>query len=191
MRHFKVISSSAHARPSMFVFFGVTLLISVLLASCGGPATTQKPTQSKPTATVTSSPTRTTSTSTATPTHTAPPTLTPTPTPTPFPPLQQGSVILDLKPASTSIVGKTNCIDLGGLFNCHTQIFSKASNPGPLHWTASTDMPGQITFSPSIGTLAPGQSILVTIFVPDTDCTHGQFFFRGQSNMHTITWACS
>jgi hypothetical protein len=38
--------------------------------------------------------------------------------------------------------------------------------------------------------LAPGQSTLITITVPLSDCTRGLFAFHGPANTHTISWAC-
>jgi hypothetical protein len=38
--------------------------------------------------------------------------------------------------------------------------------------------------------LAPGQSELVIITVPLSDCARGLFIFHGPANTHTISWAC-
>lgn len=178
MRHFMLrqrVLSFAHIHAGMSLSFGVVLLIGMLLVSCAGfpGGTTGKQTSSQRgkdgTAKV----------------------ATPRPTPTPFPTPQHGSIILDLQPASTGIVGKANCIDLTQIFECHVKIVARASNAGPLNWTAFTTIPGSITFTPSSGVLAPGDNILVSIFVPDTICTHGSFSFRGPSNTRTVAWACA
>ena len=88
-----------------------------------------------------------------------------------------------------SIVGHLDC-NKNGAFICFARVLSRTSNQSNLHWLAFTNVPGQITFSPSSGVLAPGQSVLVTITVPFNACTPGLFFFRGPINTHTITWAC-
>jgi len=104
------------------------------------------------------------------------------------PPLP-GPAILDLRPMSMSIVGHLDCQSRGA-FVCRALVISRSSNQNALHWFAFTNIPGHIVFRPSRGVLAPGRSVLVTIIVPFTACTHGLFFFRGQTNTHTITWAC-
>ncbi|MFL5666438.1 MAG: hypothetical protein ACJ8BW_34585 [Ktedonobacteraceae bacterium] len=109
-------------------------------------------------------------------------------TPTPVP-AQGAPAILDLQPLSMSIVGHLDC-QKNGVFVCFARVLSRSSNQSNLHWFAFTNVPGSIAFHPSSGVLAPGQSVLVTITVPFTACTHGLFFFRGPINTHTITWAC-
>lgn len=159
----------------LFVLFGVMLLISALLVSCGDSTTAQS-LHPKPT---------------ATPTPTLVPAPTPTPTPTPIPTQPpQGPVILDLPPASMSFVGHLDCPISNGAYVCHARVFSRASNPGPLNWTSFVNFANNVTFSPGHGTLAPGTSVDVFISIPTTDCASGLFFFRGPANTHTITWAC-
>jgi hypothetical protein len=97
--------------------------------------------------------------------------------------------ILDLQPLSMSIVGHLDC-NKNGAYVCFARVLARASNQSNLNWTAFTNVPGHITFSPAGGVLAPGRSILVTITVPFNACTPGLFFFRGPANTHTITWAC-
>jgi hypothetical protein len=129
-------------------------------------------------------------TPTASPTlaPTASPTLAPTATTQPSPPLST-TAILDVRPSSMSLVGHLDCTK-GVAYTCAARVLARSSNQGSLRWTASTNVPGQIGFSPSSGVLAPGQSVLVTITVPLDACTHGLFFFRGPANTHTISWAC-
>ncbi len=112
--------------------------------------------------------------------------------PTSPPPVTQPSsapAILDLQPASMSIVGHLDCKKTT-TFTCFARVLSRSDNQSALNWSAFTNVPGGITFSPASGALAPGQSILVTIIVPTNACTPGLFFFRGPINTHTITWAC-
>ncbi len=106
-----------------------------------------------------------------------------------FAPPLPGPAILDLRPSSMSIVGHLDC-QRRGAFVCRALVISRASNRNNLRWFAFTNVPGHIVFRPSGGVLAPGRSVLVTIIVPFTSCTRGLFFFRGQSNTHTIVWAC-
>lgn len=89
-----------------------------------------------------------------------------------------------------SFVGHLDCINKNGVYTCLAQVTDRASATSDLRWTAFTNVPGHIVFSPAGGVLAPGQSVLVSIIVPVNDCTQGLFFFRGQVNTHTITWAC-
>ncbi len=159
-------------------------LAASLLAACGTSTTVQSAPAPQVVATPTPLPTPT-----PIPTPSATPTPTPKPpTPTPVPP-QGAPAILDLQPASMSLVGHLDC-RRAGTYLCTARVLSRASNQSNLHWSAFTNIPGHITFSPVSGVLAPGQSVFVTISVPFTACTHGLFFFRGPINTHTITWAC-
>jgi hypothetical protein len=161
--------------------FCIMLMVGAL-AACGSTATAQGGTSaSKPASAPTATPTPT---AVPTPTPTPTPKPKPTPTPTPAPP-----AILDLQPASMSIVGHLDC-QRSATYVCFARVLSRPSNQSNLHWFAYTNVPGNIVFSPQNGTLAPGQSTLVTILVPFTACTPGLFFFQGPVNTHTITWAC-
>ena len=182
-------------RPLIYI---VMLCIAMITGAtaCGGPVAASS--ASTPTAQPTSTPA-------PTPTPTPiPPTPTPVPpTPTPVPPLPTqppapppaptravtSPAILDLQPASMSIVGHLDC-NRQGAYVCFARVLSRASNQSNLNWSSSSNVPGHIVFSPAAGVLSPGQSVLVTITVPFTACTHGLFFFYGPINTHTITWAC-
>ena len=177
----RVRSAPAHSHARIFVLFGVMLLISALLVSCGTPtpAQTAKP---KPTATATATPS---------PTPSPVPTQPPAPTqPPPGPPPVSNAAILDLQPASMSFVGHLDCPVSNGAFVCHARVTSRAGNPGSLQWTSFVNFANNVTFSPGSGILPPGQSVDVFIRIPTNDCTRGLFFFRGHANTHTITWAC-
>jgi hypothetical protein len=158
-------------------------LLIIVLASCSSAA--GQTTTAKSTPTLAPSPT-------ATPTHASTPTPTLKPTaalqPT-QPPPTSAPAILDLQPLSMSIVGHLDC-QKNGKFVCLARVVSRSSNQSDLHWSAFTNVAGNIGFSPMSGVLAPGQSVLVTITVPFNACTPGLFFFRGPVNTHTITWAC-
>ena len=144
-------------------------LLMLVLASCGSAAAGQ------------------TSIVTPTPTLAPSPTAIPTQPTSPLPIL--APAILDLQPLSMSIVGHLDC-QKNGKFTCFARVLSRSSNQSNLHWSAFTNVPGNIGFSPVSGVLAAGQSVLVTISVPFNACTAGLFFFRGPVNTHTITWAC-
>ncbi len=174
------------------VIIVLSLLISaVVLASCGSMTTGQTKLVT-PTPTLVPSPTAlptSVPTSLPTPTVAPQPTQLPTVLPPTQPPVQLAPAILDLRPSSMSFVGHLDC-QKNGAFVCLARVLSGSSNQSNLNWTAFTNVPGSITFSPSSGVLAPGQSVLVTITVPFNACTPGLFFFRGPVNTHTITWAC-
>ncbi len=199
MRHFKKYqkSSSSHsyAHVRIFISLGVTLISFIilgnLLISCGTATTAQA--TPKPVATL--APTPTPQPPAPTPQPSAPTPQPPAPTPqppapTPQPPAPQaGPAILDLQPATMSIVGHLDC-QRTMVYVCQARVLSRSSNQSDLHWTAFANIPGHLVFSPASGVLAPGQSVLVTISVPFTSCTPGLFYFQGAINTHTITWAC-
>ena len=183
-------SHKAIKMPNVLVVLCLTLLV-IILASCGstGSAPQVQTRQVVPTPTPTLVPT-------PTPTAKPKPKPTPTPVPTPQPvvtpqPTSPPSTppILDVRPSSMSIVGHLDCQN-NGVYVCFARVLSRSSNQSNLNWIAYTNVPGQITFSPSSGVLPPGQSTLITITVPLSDCTPGLFFFQGPANTHTITWAC-
>ena len=162
------------SRTRMLVIVLCITFVSSILAACGAPAAAVKPALS----------------STPTPVITPAPKPSPTQAPSPIPtPVQAAPAILDLRPLSMSFVGHLDC-QKNGAFVCLARVISNSSNQSNLNWTAFTNVPGHIVFSPSGGILAPGKSVLVTITVPLNACTPGLFFFRGPVNTHTITWAC-
>lgn len=208
MRHLKLrellarpFSAVENTQRKRFVIIFCSMAIAVFaLASCGAAASGQTR-QVTPTSVPTFAPTATATPVTPTPTitPTSQPTSTPKPTPTPVvtpvpqpttPPPVSMPPILDLRPSSMSFVGHLDCSNRNGTYTCLAQVTDRASATSDLHWIGFTNVPGHIVFSPSGGVLAPGQSVLVSIIVPVNDCTQGLFFFRGQVNTHTITWAC-
>lgn len=174
-----------------------------LFAACGSPTVAVKPAASPPptqvvTPTPSPIPTRAPTprptpkpTPKPTPRPTPPPPVptTPPPAPTPIPPAPAAPAVLDLRPSSMSIVGHLDC-NKNGAYVCFARVLSGSGNQSNLHWTAFTNVPGGVSFSPVSGVLAPGQSVLITITVPFNACTPGLFFFQGPINTHTITWAC-
>ncbi len=173
-------------KPRFIVIVAMTIAL-VILSSCGaatGQVTTTLPAQT-PVSTIVPSPS---------PTHAPTPSPTPSPTPkpavTPQPTTPPAApAILDVRPESMSIVGHLDCTK-NGAYICQALVLSRSSASSNLHWFAYTNVPGHIVFSPASGTLAPGQSTLITISVPFNACTPGLFFFQGPINTHTITWAC-
>jgi hypothetical protein len=159
------------------------VLASSVLVACG--SSTSAPQQTSVRNVVTTTVPSPTPTPLPTPSPTSTP-VPPTPTPTPH---SVAPALLDLQPASMSLVGHLDCRRTG-VYLCTARVLSRASNSSNLHWVAFTNIPGHITFSPAAGVLAPGHSVFVTISVPFTSCTHGLFFFQGPINTHTITWAC-
>jgi hypothetical protein len=178
----------------MLATFWIAIICSTF-AACGSSTAVVQPPTPTPTHVVTPTPTPTpVPTPVPTPTPTPVPTPTPTPTPVPkpvptSPPVQLAPAILDLQPASMSIVGHLDC-RRNGAFICFARVLSRSSNQSNLNWSSFTNVPGHIVFSPASGVLSPGQSVLITISVPFNACTPGLFFFRGPINTHTITWAC-
>ena len=165
-------------------------IVAIVLASCGSTASAGQTNQASPTPTMTAVPTLTPTTAPAlTPTSTPKPTSTPQPVVTPQPTQPPAPAILDVRPSSMSIVGHLDC-NRASTYVCFARVLSRADAQSNLHWVASTNVPGNIGFSPASGVLAPGQSVLITITVPFNDCTPGLFFFKGPINTHTITWAC-
>ena len=154
------------------------VVVAGLLGACGARAQGARP-QATSTAlsTLTPSPAPTSS-------PTAAPTATPQSTQPPLP-----LPILDVRPSSMSIVGHLDCTK-ASTYVCQAEVLSRASNQQALHWSTSSSVSGQVSFSPSSGVLSPGQSTLITISVPLNDCTQGLFFFHGPANTHTISWAC-
>jgi len=174
------------ARMNKVIVVLCTVIVIGILASCGSAAQGQAgPVIPTPTPTLAPAPTIS-----PTPARTPAPPPKPTAAPQPTIPAPAAAPpILDLRPLSMSIVGHLDC-NKNGAFVCFARVLSRPDAQSNLRWSAFTDVPGNIVFSPSSGVLAPGQSVLVTITVPLNACAPGLFFFRGPINTHTITWAC-
>src|SRR5215472_593142 len=155
---------------SMVVVFCMTVIMSAL-ASCGSAAGNITPLSSTPIPTLAPSPTNV-PTHVPTPTFTPKPTPIPTEAPQPTQPPASAPAILDLRPSSMSFVGHLDCQKKGAVV-CLARVLSSSNNQSDLHWFASTNVPGNIGFSPASGVLAPGQSVLVTITIPVNACTQG------------------
>jgi hypothetical protein len=165
------------------------VLLILLLAACGSSPTASN--QNPPAPTATLLPTSTNApTPTAAPTLPPTPKLTPPPTPilAPTPPPPPAASILDVAPASMSIVGHFDCIRTATVFICQAAVISRARNQATLHWAAFANF-GKVGFAPAVGNLAPGTRIILTIRIPVNECA-GTFFFQGPVNTHTISWQC-
>ncbi|MFL5667189.1 MAG: BACON domain-containing protein [Ktedonobacteraceae bacterium] len=71
-------------------------------------------------------------------------------------------------------------------------VLTSIGNRSNLNWsTSSNGLPG-ITFYPARGSLAPGYSMPVTIFVPDTTCpANATFTFLGAARPLNASWNCT
>lgn len=197
MRHSRCIlllnlSSRPHVlltrKPVILFCCALLACVSLALAGCGSqPATAHRSAPPHLTPTPTKPPT---------PTPTPTPTATPTPRPQPVatqpppvaPPPPPGPAILDVAPASMSIVGHLDCNKTASAYFCQAAVISGAGNRATLSWTAFANI-GGVGFSPAQGSLAPGTRIVLTISIPVGECS-GTFFFRGPVNTHTISWQC-
>src|SRR5260221_11921676 len=63
------------------------------------------------------------------------------------------------------------------------------SSQGSLNWSASSSL-GEVSFTPSGGTLSPGEPSMVSIFVPRSDCSYGIYTFTCQTNTVRRVWSC-
>jgi len=209
MRLSSLLTNVAHSLSRQYVrsaaqpFIASTFIIAAfMLVACGGSTGTNN----RPALASTS-----TRSVVSTPTHTPTPPPTPTPKPTPtftpirptpthpaYLPAQPTSIptqppmvpapILDVAPASMSIVGHLDCNKTATVYVCQAAVISRASNQAPLHWVAFANVAG-VSFSPAQGTLAPGTRMLLTINIPVEACS-ATFFFQGPVNTHTIVWQC-
>jgi hypothetical protein len=205
MCHFYFLTGITHSLSQRYSQSIIRLLvmlssipIAFLLIACSGSTGTSNHPALTSTPTMTAIPT---------PTHTPTPTPTPKPTLTPIPPTPTHSAylpvqptavptqppavpapILDVAPASMSIVGHLDCSKTTTVYVCQAAVISRVSNQASLHWVASAHVTG-VSFSPTEGNLAPGTRVLLTIRIPIKACS-ATFFFQGPINTHTIIWQC-
>ena len=97
------------------------------------------------------------------------------------------SAILRVSP--TGFWAGGNCTGGGGGWTCMATVRETGSSQDSLNWSASSSL-GGVSFTPSGGTLSPGESSMVTIFVPSSDCSYGIFTFTGQTNTVHRVWSC-
>lgn len=126
-----------------------------------------------------------------TPTPTLAPTPTPTPKPTPTP--SPTPPMLSVSPGSFTLPNDPNCSynSQTSSWNCNVTLMNTGQSN--LKWSASSTTAG-ITFSPSTGTLTPGQKITVTFSIPGTanGCTNvnPSVTFSGPANTVPVTVTC-
>lgn len=171
MWHFKFYERQSNIlwflRGRLTLTIAIILCVAGMLTACGSASTGQIQHSTKtPTPTLVLTPIATLS-----PVPTPLPTSPPTKAPVPAQP-SSAPAILDLQPASMSILGHRDC-QKNTAFVCFARVLSRANNQSNLNWSAYTDVPGNIVFNPSSGSLPPGQSVVVTITVPLNACTPG------------------
>src|SRR5947209_8490555 len=77
---------------------------------------------------------------------------------------------------------------------CTAVLSSDPTNQSNLDWSASTSSSSGIYFTPQSGILTPGQSLQVTISVPNAACinaSNGSFTFTGPENAVNVPWICT
>ncbi len=96
--------------------------------------------------------------------------------------------------SSFNAPGDPNCyyaVNRGWL--CTVSLYSFRSAQSSLHWSASPSGSIQgVSFTPSSGTLFPGQTQQVGIFIPNVACPASTaFIFKGSANVLAIPWQCA
>ena len=82
-----------------------------------------------------------------------------------------------------------------GCLNCAIILTASQGGQGSqpsVQWsTSGVGVPG-ISFNPSAGTLQAGQSVAVTVTVPNTTCpASANFTFTGAANTFSVVWSCT
>ena len=91
----------------------------------------------------------------------------------------------------TQLSAGTTCPDGVGGWNCTVHVGEPADAQGELNWFAKSSLSG-ITFTPASGTLSPGASTAVQIFVPASACRSGTLTFGGSGGTEVrVHWTCS
>jgi len=125
----------------------------------------------------------------------ATPSRTPSPTPSPSP-----RPSATLSPAPTPLAGltvspggfsaPTDCPMRGHLYICTAILALSQNAPGGLMWSAASSGLRQVSFSPSSGTLSPGQQQQVQIAVRSDCPATGSLLFSAGGSTVTMTWNC-
>ncbi len=77
-------------------------------------------------------------------------------------------------------------------WTCQAQLDNAVGTSTNLQWSASSTGISGVTFTPASGTLLPGNSQSVNIFIPNTPCPAGATFtFKGPGNSVSIPWNCA
>jgi uncharacterized membrane protein len=111
---------------------------------------------------------------------------TPTPNSTPPPP-----PTLIVSPSGFN--ANTDCgYNAGQGWTCTATVSNLKSTQATLNWSATTLGINGVTLTPSSGNLTPGQSMAVSIFVPNTVCpTNADLTFSGAGNAQDVLWSCA
>jgi len=98
--------------------------------------------------------------------------------------------ILSVKPTSI-FANHQQCIpSTAGFYTCSVVLINTSTNLS-LNWSATSSGLKGIVFYPGSGTLPPGQTILVKITVPYSNCpTKGILIFTGPGNTVNVTLYC-
>ncbi len=91
--------------------------------------------------------------------------------------------------SANSFNANTSCPVSNGGWLCTTTVSLAPGSTGSLNWSASSGLSG-VVFTPSSGTVSAGQSMPVSIFVPNGDCQNGTFSFMGSVNIVDESWGC-
>lgn len=129
----------------------------------------------------------------ATLSRTPSPALSPSPQPSPNPsstPTVSPTPIPELTVTPGGFNARTDCTIRGHLYTCIAILALSQNAPGGLTWTASSNGLRQVSFSPSSGTLSPGQQQQVQIDVRSDCPVTGSLLFSGGGSRVTMTWSC-
>lgn len=83
------------------------------------------------------------------------------------------------------VLAPKNCVQVANGWSCSDTLGNFGS--ANLQWTASSNM-AQVVFSPSSGTITPGQQIQVNITIPCVPS--GYLYFTGPANQVAVSWGC-
>jgi hypothetical protein len=92
----------------------------------------------------------------------------------------------------SSFNAKSNCsYDVHNGWTCIELLSSNQDTQSNLNWSASGGITGT-RFNPQNGTIEPGKTARVIIFVPNTVCpTNFTFSFGGPINTVPVSWSCA
>jgi len=98
---------------------------------------------------------------------------------------------LSVKPASLQASNDCNHQRHTSIWNCSVTVTNLGDVAGSLNWSASSSGIAGITFTPSSGTLAAGESTQVEVDVPyATSCqANATLTFSGPANNANVSWS--
>ncbi len=94
-------------------------------------------------------------------------------------------------PTLSDTVNTPTCPWNGNGWTCQVTLYLTQGSQGGLNWKSSSNIKGVI-FKPASGTLYPGQTVQLTITVPNMTCpANGNFYFQGTgANKIDEPWHC-